>query len=106
MRKLEKYPSVPRPHPETDPADLGCGFQIRRREFLLAVQRYSDARVVDIELEPDPFVVCNVGPGLVAPVRVFLAQPVEFPVGIGKVLDRALVARGGWVCLSAIEWTQ
>src|SRR5262249_18981998 len=59
-----------------------------------------------IELEPDPFVICNVGPGLVASVWVFPAEPVEFPVRIGEVLDRALVARGGRGCLTATERTQ
>ena len=78
-------------HPETNATGFGCGFGIRQRKFLLAVDRHSDARVVDVEFERDPFVVGNVRPRLVASVRILLAQPVEFPVRIGEVLDRAVV---------------
>jgi len=93
-------------HPETNGTGLGCGFGFRQREFLLAVGRHSDPRVVDVELERDPFVVGNIGAGLVALVRILLAQPAEFPVRIGEVLDRALVARGGRIFLTAVERAQ
>ena len=83
MRKLAKYALGTAAHPETNGTGLGCGFGIRQREFRLAIGRHSDARVVDVELERDPFVVGNISAGLVAPVRILPAQPAEFPVRIG-----------------------
>src|SRR4029450_1828386 len=104
--QVGKIPLGTAAYPETNATGLRCSLGLRQHECLLPIDRHADARVSDVERERDPFVVGNVAPGFVAPVRILPAEPVEFPVRIGKVLDRPFVARRGGIGLAAIKWTQ
>src|SRR6516164_8895670 len=106
MRKLVKYPSVPRPTQRPMPPASGAP--------LVSVSASSSLPLIDTLTCASSMTSLSVihsssamsAPGLVASVRILLAQPIEFPVRIGEVLDRALVARRGRICLSSIERTQ
>ena len=58
---------------------------------------------VDDQRQVDPPVGLDVGTGLVDAFGVGVPQPGEGPVGIGEVLDRAEVPRGGRVERRAVE---
>jgi hypothetical protein len=56
-----------------------------------------------VAVERDPFVGADVRARFVVPVRIQLAQPIEFPVGVGEVLDGALVAWAGRIRLLSVQ---
>jgi hypothetical protein len=81
---------------QADSAGDGCGLGFVQCQGFGSIDGRGQPGVVDVERERDPFVGADVCARLVVP-RVLLAQPVELPVGVGEVLDGALVTRAGRV---------
>src|SRR5262249_3207992 len=79
-------------HPETNATGFGCGFGIGQRKFLLAVDRHSDPRIFDVELERDPFVVGNVcsGPRLCENAQEPAIRRIVFSIALFPIPATAL----------------
>ena len=80
---------------QADGAGHGCNLGFAQCQGFGSIDGRGQPRVVDVELERDPFVGADVRARFVVPVRVLLAQPVELPVGVGEVLNGALVTWAG-----------
>jgi hypothetical protein len=76
-------------------AHCGHGLGFSQRQFLLAIDEYSESQVVDLELQPDPLIVADRRPGLVASVGILRTQARKLPIGIGEILDCRLSRGAG-----------
>jgi hypothetical protein len=79
---------------EADSPGAGARLGFDDLQHLDAVHRRGERSVADVDLEVGPFVVPDVGRRFIAAVRILSSQPVEWPVGIGEVLDRPSRRRG------------
>jgi hypothetical protein len=88
---------------QTDGTGSGCRHGLGHAQRLGPVDQDVEVGVVDVDLQVGPFVRADVGACFLAAVGIHLSEPVERPVGVGEVLDRALVSGVGWVGLASIE---
>jgi hypothetical protein len=87
---------------QTDGVGDGCRLGFAQCQGFGSSDGRGQPGPVDVELERDPFVGADVRARFVVPVRIQLAQPIEFPVGARRSTGwRA--GRVGWADSSFVR---
>ena len=87
---------------EADVPDHGWRLRLFNDQDFDVVDGHGRGGAVNIDPQGVPVVRANVGAGFVAAVGILLAEPVELPVGVGEVLNSALVPGMRRVGLSSV----